>query len=312
MATATHHRTGEALPRSLIAIGVPCAGVLLIALFLIRGFPYDKLGVLIANRIEQSHGIHLAVGDVGPALQLAGPALEGTQLRVTFPNRSPQQIDRALVRPAWSLSWLAGEPALPRGIGEPVWKRGRDAQLERHGASWVGTIRDARPELPPIADWIPTGGLEGKPSRRRLTFRWAETRSRGPRRIRDPRRFDLPLPGSFRPATVRKPHGCGEPRGGRLREAHFAEFRRPDHLWLGQRQDRPRRTVGTGADRLRVPAQRQTRAYPAPCATPALAIDSRGQLRARKNFRNGREAENSLDPAYSHPFRAITGTRRRM
>jgi len=27
--------------------------------------------------------------------------------------------------------------------------------------SWVGTIRDARPELPPIADWIPIGGFEG-------------------------------------------------------------------------------------------------------------------------------------------------------
>ena len=78
MATATHHRTREALPRPLIAIGVPCAGALLIALFLIRGFPYDELGVVIANRIEQSHGIHLAIGDVGPALQLAGPALEGS------------------------------------------------------------------------------------------------------------------------------------------------------------------------------------------------------------------------------------------
>jgi len=160
MATTTHHRTGEALPRPLIAIGVPCAGALLIALFLIRGFPYDKLGVLIANRIEQSHGIHLAIGDVGPALQLAGPALEGTQLRVTFPDRSPQQIDRALVRPAWSLSWLTGEPAFHVELESPSGKA--DGTLRWNGgASWVGNIRDARPELPPIADWIPIGGLEG-------------------------------------------------------------------------------------------------------------------------------------------------------
>ena len=61
MPTTTHHRAGEVLPRPLIAIGAPCAGVLLIAFFLIRGFPYDKLGELIANRIERSHGIHLAV-----------------------------------------------------------------------------------------------------------------------------------------------------------------------------------------------------------------------------------------------------------
>jgi len=160
MTTATQQRTGEALPRPLIAIGVPCAGVLLIALFLIRGFPYDKLGELIANRIEQSHGIHLTIGDVGPALQLAGLALEGTQLRVAFPDRSPQQIDRALVRPAWSMSWLTGEPTFHVELESP--SGSVDGTLRWNGgASWIGTIRGARPELPPIADWIPIGGFEG-------------------------------------------------------------------------------------------------------------------------------------------------------
>ena len=160
MPTATHHRAGEVLPRPLIAIGVPCAGVLLIAFFLIRGFPYDKLGELIANRIERSHGIHLTVGDVGPTLQLAGLAVEGTQLRVTFPGRSPQQIDRALIRPAWSLSWLAGEPTFHLELDTP--SGSADGALHWNGAaSWAGTIRNARPDLPPISDWIPIGGFEG-------------------------------------------------------------------------------------------------------------------------------------------------------
>jgi type II secretion system protein N len=160
MPTATHHQAGEALPRPLIAIAVPCAGVLLIAFFMIRGFPYDKLADLIANRIEHSHGIHLAVGDVGPALQLAGLALEGTQLRLTFPDRSPQQIDRALIRPAWSLSWLTGEPTFHVELESP--SGSASGTLHWNGAaSWVGTIRNARPDLPPIADWIPIGGFEG-------------------------------------------------------------------------------------------------------------------------------------------------------
>ena len=160
MATATHHRAGGALPRPLIAIGVPCAGVLLIAFFLIRGFPYDELGELIANRIEQSHGIHLAFGDLGPALQFAGPALECTQLQATFPDRSLQQIDRALVRPAWSLSWFTGEPAFHVELESSSGRA--NGTLRWNGvASWVGTIRDARPELPPIADWIPIGAFEG-------------------------------------------------------------------------------------------------------------------------------------------------------
>jgi hypothetical protein len=99
-------------------------------------------------------------GNVGPALQLAGLALEGTQLRVAFPNRSPQQIDRALIRPAWSLSWLAGEPAFHVELESP--SGSADGTLRWNDVvSWVGTIRDARPELPPIADWIPIGGFEG-------------------------------------------------------------------------------------------------------------------------------------------------------
>jgi type II secretion system protein N len=160
MPSATHHQAGGTLPRPLLAIGAPCAGVILIAIFLIRGFPYDELGELIANRIEQSHGIQLLIGDVGLALQLAGPALEATQLRVTFPDRLPQRIDRALIRPAWSLSWLSGEPTLHVEVES---ESGRvDGTLHWNGApSWVGTIRDGRPDLSPIADWIPTGSFEG-------------------------------------------------------------------------------------------------------------------------------------------------------
>jgi len=160
MSPTTHHHTGEALPRPLITIGVPCAGALLIAFFMIRGFPYDKLGDWIANRIEQNNGIQLAIGYIGPTLQLAGPALEATQLRAKAPDRPPQQIDRALIRPAWSLSWLAGEPAFHMELeGAAGYANGT---LRWNGAaSWVGFIRDARPELPPIADWIPTGRLEG-------------------------------------------------------------------------------------------------------------------------------------------------------
>jgi type II secretion system protein N len=160
MPTTAHHQAGEALPRPLIAIGVPCAGVLLVAFFLIRGFPYDKLGDLIANRIEQSHDIQLTILDIGPTLQFAGPALEATRLRAKFPDRPPQQIDRALIRPAWSLSWFVGEPVLHVELESA--SGSAEGTLRWNGVtSWAGTIRDARPELSPIAEWIPIGHLEG-------------------------------------------------------------------------------------------------------------------------------------------------------
>jgi type II secretion system protein N len=160
MPTTTHQQAGETLPRALIVIGVPCAGVLLVVFFMIRGFPYDKLGELIANRIEQSHGIQLTFVDVGPTLQFAGPALEATRLRAKFPDQPLQQIDRALIRPAWSLSWFVGEPVLHVELESP--SGSADGTLRWNGVTaWAGTIQDARPELPPIADWIPTGGFEG-------------------------------------------------------------------------------------------------------------------------------------------------------
>jgi hypothetical protein len=77
-----------------------------------------------------------------------------------LPDRAPQPIDLALIRPAWSMSWLAGDPALhvelesPAGIAQGT--------LHWNGVtSWAGTLRDARPELSPISDWIPTGRIEG-------------------------------------------------------------------------------------------------------------------------------------------------------
>ena len=155
-----HHRTGAELPRPLIAVGVPCVGVLLVAFFVARGFPYDELGVAVANRIERAHGIQLVVGELHPALQLAGPALEGTQVRATFPAKEPLQISRLLARSAWSLSWLAGEPALHVELESPVGNA--DGTLWwGEVTAWKGDIRDARPEQPPISDWIPTGRLEG-------------------------------------------------------------------------------------------------------------------------------------------------------
>jgi type II secretion system protein N len=160
MFRAHYPQTDAELPRSLIVVGVPCVGVLLIAFFLIHGFPYDELGQRIASRIEESHGIQITFGDIGPTLQLAGPALEATQLRVKRPDRPPEPIERALIRPAWSMSWFAGEPALhvelESAAGTAV------GTLQWNGTTrWAGSLHDARPELPPISDWIPTGRLEG-------------------------------------------------------------------------------------------------------------------------------------------------------
>jgi type II secretion system protein N len=135
--------------------------VLLIAFFLIRGFPYDQLGARIVRRIEQSQGIQLTIGELAPVMQLAGPALQATPVRATLPSGDLLQIDRALIRAAWSTSWLLGDPAVHLELEGPA--GGASGTLQWNGAtSWKGTVWDVDVALPPLADLVPAVGLDGK------------------------------------------------------------------------------------------------------------------------------------------------------
>ena len=157
----TRQRAAGELPRPLLKIGLPCAGVLLIAFFLIRGFPYDQLGAQIIRRIEQSQGVRLTIAELAPVMQLAGPALEGTGVRATLANGDLLQIDRALVRVAWSTSWLSGDPAVHLELEGPA--GGAEGTLQWNGAtSWNGIVWDVALALPPLADLVPVVGLDGK------------------------------------------------------------------------------------------------------------------------------------------------------
>ncbi len=156
----TQQRGAEALPRPLLKIGVPCAGALLIAFFLFRGFPYDQLGAQIVRRIEQSQGVHLAIGELAPVMPLAGPALEATGVRATLSSGDLLQIDRALVRAAWSTSWFLGDPAVHLELEGP--EGGAMGTLQWNGStSWNGTVWNVSAALPPLADLVPGVGVDG-------------------------------------------------------------------------------------------------------------------------------------------------------
>jgi type II secretion system protein N len=159
MAPTRKREAGE-LPRPLLAIGVPCAGVLLIAFFLIRDFPYDLLGARVVRRIEHSQGAHLAIGELTPVMQLAGPALVATGVRATLSNGDLFQIDRALLRAAWSTSWLMGDPAVHLELEGPMGSA--VGTLHWNGSTaWKGTASDVAVSLPPVADLIPVVRLGG-------------------------------------------------------------------------------------------------------------------------------------------------------
>jgi type II secretion system protein N len=160
VATEAQETAGGAIPRPLLKLGVPIAGLLLISFFVVRGFPYDQLASRIALEAERSRGIQLTIGNLGPVFRLAGPAVEGTVLRARLPGGEIFPIDRALIRPAWSVSWFSGSPAFYVEVDSPA---GRATGTFEFGefTSWVGSVQDIALEEAPLADLLPTNSFVG-------------------------------------------------------------------------------------------------------------------------------------------------------
>jgi len=102
----------DPIPRPLLITGSTIAGVLLVALFVFLGFPYDRLAELVTLQIEQSSGYQVAIRKIEPRLTIGGPGLKVSDVEVRNGAGWSYQISRLRVRPAWSLGWLRGRPAL--------------------------------------------------------------------------------------------------------------------------------------------------------------------------------------------------------
>jgi type II secretion system protein N len=147
------------LPRSAKTLGIPLAAVLLIASFIYLGFPYDRLADYIAAELGRDMGVRLAIREIGPRLQLAGPGLEAAGVGARWNDGRELQLDRALLRPAWSLSWLTGSPAIHLELVGPAGEAEGTLTLNGAGA-WDGELRQADLTALPISELWP--GLEAK------------------------------------------------------------------------------------------------------------------------------------------------------
>jgi len=100
------------LPRPYLYVGVPVAGALLVFLFVAIGFPYDALGDRIAAGLSQASGNEIRFIGVHPRITVGGPGLKIDLAAVTTPRRVSVEFEPLSLRPAWSFSWLRGEPLL--------------------------------------------------------------------------------------------------------------------------------------------------------------------------------------------------------
>ncbi len=146
------------LPR---VAGIVCAAVALTSFFVYLRFPYDRLATAIRHRVDVAYGIQLDLGEVGPRPQLLGPGIVAQPVRITRPDGEVFDLDRLLLRPAWSLSWFSGRPAIhvilegPSGSAEGTVTIGDTP-------GWSGELSEFDLERLPISDFAPGTALRGQ------------------------------------------------------------------------------------------------------------------------------------------------------
>jgi type II secretion system protein N len=144
----------------LKATGIALAGAALVAGFIAMGFPYDRLGEYIEAEVRHQTGVVLAIGTLEPSLGLAGPGLRASALRLRWPDGEVLALDAARLRPAWSLSWLRGAPAIRVQLGGPIGEADGVVTLNDAGA-WNGDLRRVDLGQLPIESFAPGAAIEG-------------------------------------------------------------------------------------------------------------------------------------------------------
>jgi type II secretion system protein N len=113
--------SGEApLPRRLLTVGLPVAVLALVLLFLLLVFPYQRFREIAVARLAVATGASVTLDELDGGPSLGGPSLSATNLLLRWPDRRELLLERARVRPAWSFSWLRGEPALHLKLRGPA------------------------------------------------------------------------------------------------------------------------------------------------------------------------------------------------
>jgi len=149
------------LPRPLLVFGLPVAGVLLVAFFIYLGFPYHKLGDRIATEIQRSSGVRIDFEDIGASLQLVAPGIEATGVRATLSDGSSYRIERAMLRPAWSLAWFRGTPAVYAEVESELGGAAGTLLLGEAGG-WSGELSQVAVGRIPIPPLEAVGNIDGR------------------------------------------------------------------------------------------------------------------------------------------------------
>jgi len=111
---------GSGPSQRLRIAGIVVAAIVLTGFFMYMRFPYERLGDLLAMRVEQETGLRLSFAGIGASPQWLGPGIAAEGVRLTRPDGRMYPMDRIVLRPAWTTSWLWGRPAVYTKFAGPL------------------------------------------------------------------------------------------------------------------------------------------------------------------------------------------------
>ena len=134
---------GRSVSGFLVSAGYPLAGLVLTLLFIFLGFPYDLLGARISSRVEAGSGLQLQIGEVSPHLGLRGLGLAARDVQALREGGPEVALQKLVLRPAWSSSWLTGTPALHIDLTSEI-GTGSVTVLLGESVRWQGEFRSVQ------------------------------------------------------------------------------------------------------------------------------------------------------------------------
>ena len=108
------------IPRPLLWVGTPLLSLVLVLIFVFLGFPYSDLIPIASREIGRTTGSQVDIGEIRPRITLGGPGFTLRNVRLAGLTRDPIDLDYLSVRPAWSTSWLGGDPTFAVAVAGPL------------------------------------------------------------------------------------------------------------------------------------------------------------------------------------------------
>ncbi len=143
------------------ALAIALAAVALTSIFLVAGFPYERLAPRAAAAIEANTGTQVTIARLGLGFAWFAPQLQARDVVVTWPSGQRASFDRVRVHPAWSLSWLRGTPALVIALRSPLGELDGTA-IGGAAPSFAGELRNVSLALLPLRDLAPGTTVDGR------------------------------------------------------------------------------------------------------------------------------------------------------